>query len=259
MSQEALAENQEMEAPEAQTTDTFVESSQEAMGQDNVADRPEWLPEKFETPEQLAHSYSDLERAFHSRRDEIRNEVMNELSEEHDASVPASPGDYDMTLRDGEVEVPLPETPMTEWFREKAHQLGLGQDQFQDIVAEYMNVEALSGPAWEDEAMELGEYADMRLDRVASWAKASLSDRAYEVFASIPASAGMVQCFEELMELNGQPAFNMMESGYFQEEISEDDLKSMQNDPRYWRDKDPAFIQKVRAGFTNLAAKKHGR
>ena len=85
-----------------------------------------------------------------------RNEVMNELSDEHDASVPASPGDYDMTLRDGEVEVPLPETPMTEWFREKAHQLGLGQDQFQDIVAEYMNVEALGGPAWEDEAMELG-------------------------------------------------------------------------------------------------------
>ena len=79
----------------------------------------------------------------------------------------------------------------------------------------------------------LAEYADMRLDRVASWAKASLSDRAYEVFASIPASAGMVQCFEELMELNGQPAFNMMESGSFQEEISEDDLKSMQNDPRY--------------------------
>ena len=69
----------------------------------------------------------------------------------------------------------------------------------------------------------------------------------------------MVQCFEELMELNGQPAFNMMESGSFQEEISEDDLKSMQNDPRYWRDKDPAFIQKVRAGFANLAAKKHGR
>ena len=100
MSQEALAENQEMEAPEAQTTDTFVESSQEAMGQDNVADRPEWLPEKFETPERaLAHSPSDLERAFHSRRDEIRNEVMNELSEEHDASVPASPGDYDMTIR----------------------------------------------------------------------------------------------------------------------------------------------------------------
>ena len=71
-----------------------------------------------------------------------------------------------------------------EWFRgEKAHQLGLGQDQFQDIVAEYANVEALSG-YMEDEAMELGrEYADMRLDRVASWAKASLGDKAYEVFA----------------------------------------------------------------------------
>ena len=135
----------------------------------------------------------------------------------------------------------------------------MAQDQFNEIVAEYMNVEAMSGPAWEDEAQILGEYADMRLDRVASWAKASLSPQAYEVFSSIPASAGMVQTFEELMELNGQPQFSMMDSGHFQEEISAEDLRNMQNDPRYWKEKDPAFIQKVRAGFNNLAAKKHGR
>ena len=68
----------------------------------------------------------------------------------------------------------------------------------------------------------------------------------------------MVQCFEELMELNDQPAFNMMEADIFKKRNIEDDLKSMQNDPRYWRDKDPAFIQKVRAGFTNQP-QKHGR
>lgn len=259
MSQEALAENQEVEAPEAQTTDTFVESGQEAMETSQGVERPDWLPEKFETPEQLAHSYSDLERAFHSRRDEIRNEVMEELSAEHDATVPPSPGDYEMTIEAEGQSIPLPETPMTNWFREKAHQFGMGQDQFNEIVAEYMNVEAMSGPAWEDEAQILGEYADMRLDRVASWAKASLSPQSYEVFSSIPASAAMVQTFEELMELNGQPQFNMMDSGSFQEEISAEDLRNMQNDPRYWKEKDPAFIQKVRAGFNNLAAKKHGR
>ena len=87
----------------------------------------------------------------------------------------------------------------------------------------------------------------MRLDRVGlRGQKASLSDRAYEVFASISFCwHGFKSLEEELMELNGQPAFNMMESGYFQKNVKEDDLKSMQNDPRYWRDKDPAFYPKV--------------
>lgn len=260
MSQEALAENQEVESPEAQTTDSFVDSGQEAMeSQNGEMERPEWLPQKFETPEQMAHSYSELERSFHSRRDEIKNEVMNELSSEHDAEVPDNPGDYEMTISAEGEQIELPETPMTNWFREKAHQFGMGQDQFNEIVSEYMNVEAMSGPSWEDESAVLGEYADMRLDRVAAWAKSSLSDQAYNVFSSIPASAAMIQTFEELMELNGQPQFNMMDSGGFQEEISADDLRNMQNDPRYWKEKDPAFIQKVRAGFNNLAQKKHGR
>ena len=59
----------------------------------------------------------------------------------------------------------------------------------------------------------------------------------------------MVQLFEELMELNGQPQFNMTSDTEFQEVLSIDDLRSMQNDPKYWKEKDPAFIQKVRQGF----------
>ena len=63
----------------------------------------------------------------------------------------------------------------------------------------------------------------------------------------------MVQLFEELMELNGQPQFNMTSDTEFQEVLSIDDLRSMQNDPKYWKDKDPAFIQKVRQGFAQYS------
>jgi hypothetical protein len=42
----------------------------------------------------------------------------------------------------------------------------------------------------------------------------------------------------------------------FQERVSREDLMSMQNDPRYWKDKDPAFIAKVRAGFNQYARNK---
>ena len=63
----------------------------------------------------------------------------------------------------------------------------------------------------------------------------------------------MVQLFEEVMELNGQPKFNMVSESEFQEQLSKEDLMSMQNDPRYWKDKDPAFIAKVRQGFAQYA------
>ena len=65
-----------------------------------------------------------------------------------------------------------------------------------------------------------------------------------------------VKLFEELMELNGQPKFNMTSNTSFQETLDKNDLKAMQADPKYWKEKDPAFIAKVRAGFDQLARQK---
>ena len=41
--------------------ETGPEAPQEE-AQDNQSERPEWLPEKFKTPEDLAKSYSELEK-----------------------------------------------------------------------------------------------------------------------------------------------------------------------------------------------------
>jgi hypothetical protein len=114
-------------------------------------------------------------------------------------------------------------------------------------------MDAMRGPDWNVESENLGEYAEKRLERVDGWANKNLSEEAYNVFANVPASAGMVQLFEELMELNGQPQFNMVSESEFQEQISIDDLRTMQNDPRYWKERDPAFIARVRAGFDQHA------
>ena len=111
----------------------------------------------------------------------------------------------------------------------------------------------MRGPDWNVESESLGEYADKRLERVDGWATTHLSEKAYDVFANIPASSGMVELFEELMEVAGQPQFNMTSDSEFQEVLSLDDLRSMQNDPKYWKEKDPAFIAKVRQGFNQYS------
>ena len=36
----------------------------------------------------------------------------------------------------------------------------------------------------------------------------------------------------------------------------EKDLQSMMRDPKYWRDKDPAYIAKVTAGFEKIYSQK---
>ena len=73
----------------------------------------------------------------------------------------------------------------------------------------------------------------IKAERVDAWARSHLSDESYEIFAQIPASAGMIMTFEELMELNGQPQFLPM-MGHFQEDLLLM-TKSMQNDPRCWK------------------------
>lgn len=241
------------ENAEAQTEE--VQAGESEQPQEVTQERPDWLPEKFERPEELANSYQELERAFYTRKEELRNQIVGELNEEATSSAPISPADYELNFNapEGLEYSVADDDPMVDWFRATAHSYGLSQEEFDGLMNEYIQVDATRGPDWNVESEALGEYADKRLERADSWAHQNLSEDAYQVFANIPASAGMVQLFEELMELNGQPQFNMTSDTEFQEVLSIDDLRSMQNDPKYWKDKDPAFIQKVRQGFAQYS------
>ena len=43
---------------------------------EEVQDRPDWLPEKFNTPEDMAKAYSELEQQFHSSREEANEAAL---------------------------------------------------------------------------------------------------------------------------------------------------------------------------------------
>jgi len=249
--------SEETDVLESETQEVQAESVQE-QPQEAVAERPDWLPEKFERPEELANSYRELERAFYTRKEDFRNQIIEELNSEAVSEAPISPADYEVNIEapDGLEYSISDDDPMLDWFKHTAHGYGLSQEEFNGLLAEYVNIDAMRGPDWNVEAETLGEHAERRLERVDSWAHGNLSDDAYQAFANIPASANMVQLFEELMELNGQPQFNMVTESEFQERVSIEDLRSMQNDPRYWKEKDPAFISKVRAGFAQYARAK---
>lgn len=237
------------ENTEAQTEEVLAGESEQP--QEQTQDRPDWLPSKFDRPEELANSYSELERAFYSRKEDLRNQIVAELNEQATSEAPISPADYEINIDapEGMEYQVSDDDPLLNWFRSTAHSYGLSQDEFNGLMNEYVQMDATRGPDWNVEAEQLGEYAEKRLERVDGWATANLSEKAYNVFANVPASAGMVELFEELMELNGQPQFNMVSESEFQEQLSIDDLRAMQQDPKYWKEKDPAFINRVRQGF----------
>lgn len=250
--------SEETQATEEQVETSEVQAGVSEQPQESTQERPDWLPQKFDRPEELANSYSELERAFYTRKEELRNQIVEELNSEAKSNAPISPADYELQIQAPEgIEYSISDDdPMLDWFRGTAHSYGLSQDEFNGLLNEYVQIDAMRGPDWNVESEALGEYAEKRLERVDGWAHSNLSDKAYEAFANIPASANMVELFEELMELNGQPQFNMVSDSEFQERLSIEDLRSMQNDPKYWKDKDPAFIAKVRQGFAQYARNK---
>lgn len=262
MSNEQTAtESNENTSQQEEVTSTIANDTgeQNEVEQPDQVARPDWLPEKFETPEQLKTSYENLERKFHTRRDEIKAELVNELNEEASKEVPVSPGDYQISLQDedgNQLEIDE-NNQMLGWFREKAHDMALSQDEFNDFVSEYISMEQTSGPDWNEESQALGEHADRRLERVDAWASSVLTTEDYNTFADIPASANMVKFFESLMELNGQPKFNMTSTTEFQESVTRDDLMAAQRDPKYWKNGgDPTHIAKVRAMAEQLSRKR---
>lgn len=73
-----------------------------------------------------------------------------------------------------------------------------------------------------------------------------------EVLEGMACSYEGVMALYKMMQANG-PGFKI--KGEKAEDSSEADLMAMMKNPKYWRDKDPAFIAKVTAGFEKLYAK----
>ena len=75
-------------APESQEyVDNMVAKGEAALnaGQDEQQEqRTDWLPEKFQDPEQLAQAYSELEKQFSSREPQEEQEYEFELEEDDD-------------------------------------------------------------------------------------------------------------------------------------------------------------------------------
>ncbi|MCE2841211.1 MAG: hypothetical protein LW689_06905 [Novosphingobium sp.] len=227
-----------------------------------AAERPDWLPEKFWTPEgpsveNLAKSYVELEKMRGASIDQLKEQWEGERL----AVRPETPDAYELPSHDALDAEQLAASPVVGLFRKIAHETGLSQDQFAKTIADYAEAEVSRLQETANAEMKaLGENGKQRAEAVGLWANQRFgSDPAkFAAIAQICTTAAGVEAIEELMKEAGAPAAtgdagNAGGNDLVQQEA---EIRKLMDSREYYdpKHRDPAVVAKVEAFF----AKKYG-
>ncbi|OAN50168.1 hypothetical protein A6A04_01790 [Paramagnetospirillum marisnigri] len=209
--------------------------------------RPTNVPEKFWDPakgeirvEALLRAYRDLERhASAAPRGAA-------------AALPGGPDGYKISHRH-------PKLASSMEVNKRLHAAGFSQEQAQlvyDLAHDCLLPLLDQAGGQDDHAAHLAELARhfggesrwrQLAPQLAAWGKKNLPPEAYQALVASPDG---VKALHRLMA-SGEPSLGRAAPAS-EETPSEEELKKMIRDPRYWKTRDPAFIAKVSAGFGRL-------
>ena len=215
-----------------------------------VSERPEWLPEKFNTPEDMAASYSSLESKLGQGQDEMRAQIEQELEISALEGRPETAGDYELPEQINEAEAV--DNEMLAWWAEHSFENGYSQEEFADGIAKYAAYMEGQGPDLEAERQALGENADARIEAVDLWAGKNVPEEFADQIELLGQSAQGIKMLEHFMSQSQQSS----PQGQFvaPQATNEEQLKTMMQDPRYWNpsQRDPNYVKQVQEGFSKL-------
>ena len=224
--------------------------TQEDVQQAEAPARPEWLPEKFKTPEDLAKSYTELQSKLGAKDEEIRNAIIEEIQNEAFADRPESAGDYQMPESiDAESAV---DNELLQWWSEHSFENGFSQEEFEKGIEMYARAIGSNEPDLEAESAKLGDNANARIEAASAFANKFFPEEA------LPAIERMCESHEGIIAL--EVIQEAMKDGNFSGEtqsasdVSERELQQMMNDPKYYDSarRDPVFVKQVEDGFRKI-------
>jgi hypothetical protein len=219
--------------------------------------KPEGLPDKFWDAdkgeirmEALVKSYVNLEKRMSGSIPEPKDDETRERFLRA-AGVPATPDEYSVSIKD---ELFEPDTELNK----RLHAKGFNSEQVQEVYD--LAVEQMV-PMILDMAAEF--QAEREIERLIShfgsedkWREASRQMLTFgQKNLPAPVLEGLSSSYEGIMALNqmmGNKEPSMMADKNVNGSHAGKDLESMMRDPKYWKDKDPAFIAKVTDGFKNM-------
>lgn len=212
-------------------------------------DRPEWLPEKYKSPEDLAKAYKELETKLGTKEEDLRKKLQEELVAEAYKDRPASAGEYQ--LPDFVVEEEAVNNELLSWWADHAFENGYSQDEFAKGIEIYMK----SMPAPPDlavEAKKLGDNSNQRIEAASAFAMKFFPEETLPAIERLCESAEGIVALEVMMEAMKDGSF--AQAANPASGLSAADLRDMMKDERYWNPskRDNDFIKKVDAGFKKI-------
>jgi len=215
----------------------------------------EQIPEKFldENGElntsALVKSYCELEKKMGSMvsvpSDESDDNVKQKFN--HAIGVPDSADDYPKNaLLDDES------------IRKKFHEIGLTKKQVEtiyDIAEEFLQPTLKNLFAVQHQANAINELKNFfgstekmndALKDIAAFGERFLPQSAFDELCSTPQGIQGIYRMMQSMEPEVLTDKNATEN------LTDDDLRNMMRDPKYWRDQDPEYVRKIENGFKKL-------
>jgi len=236
------------EATAEAATEAPTEERDFVVAEDSQPQRPEWLPEKYNTGEDLAKAYKELESKLGTKEEDIRSKIIEEIQTEAFSERPESAGDYQ--LPDIVNEEMAVDNELLKWWADHSYENGFSQEEFNKGIEMYAQAIGSQEPDLDAEAAKLGDNANDRIQAASMFANKFFPEQA------IPAVERMCESHEGILAL--EAVMEAMKDGSFTAETqpsagqSEADLREMMNDPRYYKDRDPHFVKQVTEGFQAL-------
>ena len=155
-------ENVSTESATEDTTTHNVDSSSNSVADTNT--RPDWLPEKFATAEDMAKSYGELESWKGKKEEDIRSAMQEEIEKEAFADRPETAGHYQIPESLDEAEAAT--NPLLKEWAEFAWENGYSQDEFAHWVNKFTGYMQEQDTDIEAVKTELGDNANQRIEAV---------------------------------------------------------------------------------------------
>jgi len=254
MSEETTV-SQVMEQQTPDTTDTTdrneasTEEKDFVTAEDQAPERPEWLPEKFKTPEAFAESYSSLEKKFHQKEEDLRNTWEEELQQQAFADRPESAGDYELPET---IDKELAENnKLLDWWSKFSWDNGLSQQEFSDGIEVFRNEYYGEQTSAEDEMKKLGDNGQERVQAVELWANKFFPENIMPSIVRLAETSEGIEAMEHIMEsLKGTQSIASESSN----KLDEDMVIQMMKDERYHNPakRDLNWVKQVDESYAKL-------
>ena len=225
--------------------------------------RPEYVPEKFWNVdkgeinmEEFGKSYTNLEKYVGGKKEELREQIVDELQQEAIAERPEKVEGYELPkLPEGVTEEIVNANPMTDWWKNFCYENAYDQETFEEGVNKYVDMYMGNQVDVDAEKEKLGENADARLDAVNNWASTFFTPEQYEAISgSLGQSVDGIEALEKMMNANKQTISNAQNFTQPERPLTLEDVRSMMKDKRYFdpKERDESYVRKVDDAFARL-------